>query len=483
MKRRRGGDSEDEREELARARRERARRARADLAAKAKGEKPDEGAKGEEKGAKPAEDAAAEEKGAKPAGDAKGERKEAEPGKDAKGSAESEKSERAKRREALKERDEARKRAEERKRPKSDKRETTRKRRSSRRDEPETDDGKKPKKARSKRDEEGSSGDEKRKREEGTKRKLPIAGKRVRGADAKPKRTRGAGAKPKRSRGAAANPKRSRGAKPSRASRTGKSALVAFKQGAAETGKRAHAAAPKAGNAVIGLVVGAFAIFFAGLGYVLRFLIAVYLLLAPPIRAALRFARRVIEAISRQVTPVRVLALVVAGAAVLLALSQFAVYRDISIGNDAYADGIQTVAPAPVRETADTGSAHSYLMVPLAAVSLIVLGAAMTGRWRLCRLIALAGVVAIAVGLLHDRPTGLDPGQEAELYTGVKATLLGGFYAQLFSGLLLTLSSLLLGRELRLAGAQRKRPARASRGSRVRRRLLRRNPGVEGARA
>ncbi len=185
-----------------------------------------------------------------------------------------------------------------------------------------------------------------------------------------------------------------------------------------------------------------------------------------------------IRAVSRQVTPVRVLALVVAAAAVLLALSQYADYRNISIGNDAYAEGVQTVAPPPVRETAETGSAHSYLMIPLAALSLVLLGAAMTGRWRLCRLIALAGLVAIAVGLIHDRPTGLDTGDLGLAYTGVKATLLGGFYAQLFSGLLLTLSSLLLGRELRLAGARR--PARASR---ARRKLLRRSPRVEGARA
>ncbi|MEZ5061268.1 MAG: hypothetical protein R2700_07085 [Solirubrobacterales bacterium] len=256
---------------------------------------------------------------------------------------------------------------------------------------------------------------------------------------------------------------------------------TALKRGAIETKGRIAKAAPKAGAGALNVLAAGFAIFFTALGFVLTGLIAVFRFLDGPVRAVLRAIRRAIDAVSRQVTPVRVLALVVAGAAILLALSQFAVYRNISIGNDAYAEGIQTVAPAPVAETADTGSAHSYLMVPLAAVALVLLGAALTGRWRLCRLIALAGLIAIAVGLIHDRSVGLDPGEEAIAYTGVEATLVGGFYAQLFSGLLLTLSSLLLGRELRLAGASR--PARASRGSRVRRRSLRRDPRVEGARA
>lgn len=262
------------------------------------------------------------------------------------------------------------------------------------------------------------------------------------------------------------------------AKRAGKGALVALKRGATETWSRARRTLPKLGSAAFGLIVGAFAIFFTGLGYALRALIAVYLRVAPPVSAALRLARRALDATSRLLTPARALAVVVAVAALLLALSQFADYRNISIGNDAYAEGLQTVAPAPVRETATTGSAHSYMMVPLVAIALILLGAALTGRWRLCRLIALIGVVAIAVGLIHDRPTGLDIGDAGLAYTGVKATLLGGFYAQLFSGLLLALSALLLGRELKLAGAAH--PARASRAWR---RLHRRDPRAEGARA
>ena len=89
----------------------------------------------------------------------------------------------------------------------------------------------------------------------------------------------------------------------------------------------------------------------------------------------------------------------------------------------------------------------------MALICLALLFAAVRGRrWQLCRLIALGGVAAIAVGLIIDRPAGLDPGDLDVVYTGVKANLLGGFYAQLFAGLLLAASALLLGREIRLAG-------------------------------
>jgi hypothetical protein len=273
-----------------------------------------------------------------------------------------------------------------------------------------------------------------------------------------------------------------RGPAGGRAKRLGAGLVPAARRGAKVARARALVLAPRVGQDLLRGLLVLFGIFFAVLAFVLNVAIAIWRIADGPVRALVGRLSRWTNAASRALTPTRVLALVVAGAIVLLALSQFADYRNISIGNDAYSGGIQTVAPAPVKETDATGSAHSYAMVPLAAVSLLLLGAAMTGRWRLCRLIALAGIAAIAVGLLHDRPTGLDPGERAVAYEGVKATLLGGFYAQLASGLLLTVSSLLLGRELRLAGATT--PARSKRTSRAPRRLrLRRRAGVEGASA
>lgn len=461
-RRRRKGSSAEEREDLARGRRERARRARTELAAKAQGEEPgdagasaedgDPAAKGKAKARKPgaadrkreerraarerllggkraqATRAEGAEKPSKPAGDAadrppaaaEGGKRSRQPGKDAEG--------------------------------RQPGRSTDAK---GSREPDESEDARRPERAAKK----GTPAKRSRRRLRGDREEPARAGRKR--AAKKGRRRRGGG----RRSGAAAK-------------RAGRGALVALKRGGAETGRRARGGAAKAGGVAGGLLVLAFTALFTALGFVFKVIVVAYRRIAPPLRKGLRLARRVIDAASLQVTPVRVLALVVAGAAILLALSQFAVYRSISIGNDAYADGIQTVAPAPVRETADTGSAHSYLMVPLAAAALVLLGAALTGRWRLCRLIALAGLAAIAVGLLNDRPAGLDPGADAVVYTGVEATLLGGFYAQLFSGLLLMLSSMLLGRELRAAGARS--PARAPRAGR---RSLRRQSGAEGARA
>lgn len=232
------------------------------------------------------------------------------------------------------------------------------------------------------------------------------------------------------------------------------------------------------GRMILSGLGAAYAIFFEALGFGLNFLIAIALLLAGPVRAGLRWFDRVLRFASAAATPIRVTSLVVACAAVLLALSQFADYRSVSIGTDAYAE-VNTAAPAPERERAETGSAHSYAMVPVAVISLLLLFATVYGRRRrLSLLIAGCGVIAIAVSLLIDRPAGLDPGELELAFDGVTTTLLGGFYAQLFAGVLLTASSLILGRELRLAAATKPAPSepRLSRN-----RLLKRPPKPKGA--
>jgi hypothetical protein len=239
---------------------------------------------------------------------------------------------------------------------------------------------------------------------------------------------------------------------------------------------------PRAGRAVLRAVLAFFVVFFALIGLVLRLAISAWRFARGPLRTALAALGRWTNAASRLVTPVRALTAVTALALVVLALTQFADYRSISIGNDNYAGGIQTVAPAPVTETDATGSAHSYLMIPLALVGLGLLAAAVTGRWRLCRAVALVGLVAVLVGLLHDRPAGLDTGDRPLEYEGVAATLVGGFYAQLAAGVLIMVSSLLLGRELRGSASAEPAP-RPSRTPSRRRIRLRRRAGVQGARA
>ncbi len=161
-----------------------------------------------------------------------------------------------------------------------------------------------------------------------------------------------------------------------------------------------------------------------------------------------------LAATSRAITPARGLLIAAIGCAALLGLSQFADYRGVAIGLDNYDAATSVVAPAPEVARAELGTAHSYLFVPagLIAVAILVI-ATVTRRWRLCRLAALVGVAAVAVSFAVDRPTGLDEGELAQSFAGAEAQLLGGFWAQVFAGIGLTVTSLLLGAELR--GGQR----------------------------
>lgn len=268
------------------------------------------------------------------------------------------------------------------------------------------------------------------------------------------------------------------------ASSAGKAFAAALKQGAADTrGRSKGVPSGLAKRALAGAAV-LFGIFFDLLSVVLNLAIAIWARVRGPLGSGIGLLRRASAGASRALTPIRALAAVACGAAVLLALSQFANYRGISVGTEAYAEVI-TVVGAPDREVSETGSAHGYAMVPLAIIALALIALAVRDRrWQLCRLIAAGGVAAIAVALIVDRPAGLDTGELAMRYQGVEARLLGGFYAQIFSGLLLATSAVLLGRELRLAGAPS--PIRRDRDrSREpgRRGLLRRAAKPEEARA
>jgi hypothetical protein len=157
-----------------------------------------------------------------------------------------------------------------------------------------------------------------------------------------------------------------------------------------------------------------------------------------------------LAAASRAITPARGLLIAAICCAVLLGLSQFADYRGIAIGVESYDETIAAVAPAPEVGRAELGTAHSYLMVPAALIAIALLAvAAATGRWRLCRLAVLIGLAAVLVSFLVDRPKGLEEGELAQAFASTEAQLLGGFWVQVFAGLGLAVTSLLLGIELR----------------------------------
>jgi hypothetical protein len=160
--------------------------------------------------------------------------------------------------------------------------------------------------------------------------------------------------------------------------------------------------------------------------------------------------------LDRHATPERVLVAVTIAAAACLALAQFEPYRGVDVGRPDYAD-VSTVAPPPQTGVADAGSAHAYVLLPLAAVAAaIAMLALVRRRWRLARLIAAAGAIGIIVSLAIDLPKGLEAGTAGVAFAGSKATMKEGFYVQLAASATLVGCGLLLGPYLRSA----ERPAR-----------------------
>jgi hypothetical protein len=195
-----------------------------------------------------------------------------------------------------------------------------------------------------------------------------------------------------------------------------------------------------------------------------RFLLAVFDRSHDAARGGLAF-------LERQATPQRVLVAVICAAAACLVYSQFVAFRAVEVGQAEYS-AVSSVAPAPQTDRIDAGEAHAYVMIPLAALCVaIALGALISGRWRLGRLISAIGLAGIAISLAIDLPKGLDAGTAGESFAGASATLTEGFYAQLAASAVLALCG------WSLATSERSRAGAARRLRRPRRRQPR--PGRE----
>jgi hypothetical protein len=172
------------------------------------------------------------------------------------------------------------------------------------------------------------------------------------------------------------------------------------------------------------------------------------------VRAAVRFGER-------EVTPARGLAVVALAASITLGASQFSVYRALEIGAPAYR-GVGNVAPAPERDRRSPRSAHGVAVLVIAIAALFVAAFAIGANWRLARLLIVLGMAVVLISLLVDARQGLREGLAATTYEGAKATLLGGFWAQLCSGVTLVISGPLLAVYLRDERAPRRaNPPRA----------------------
>jgi hypothetical protein len=143
---------------------------------------------------------------------------------------------------------------------------------------------------------------------------------------------------------------------------------------------------------------------------------------------------------SAAIDPVRAGALSCLVAAGLLIGSQFLDYRGVAVGAPLYQGQIAVDAPAPVTATAVTGTAHLWLLIPVAiGAGVLAVGMLRGGGRNLAIAIAALGLVTVAVALVVDLPKALDP-VNALPYSDATTRLLGGFWAQLSAGIALVVS-------------------------------------------
>src|ERR687898_914143 len=149
------------------------------------------------------------------------------------------------------------------------------------------------------------------------------------------------------------------------------------------------------------------------------------------------------EVLRRVVTPLRTAAFVGVAAAGALGGSQFADYRGVAVDASAYAGELGATVPVPITDKEAAGSAHLWILLPLAAVALCLVLAAYR-RPRLAGAVAICGVLGLAVAIVVDLPQGLDSGRAGIAYSGSEARLLEGFWAEVSASAALMLSGALL---------------------------------------
>jgi hypothetical protein len=177
----------------------------------------------------------------------------------------------------------------------------------------------------------------------------------------------------------------------------------------------------------------------------------------------------VIEATRRHVTPRSTVAFVGVAAAVGLAVSQFFDYHGVAVDAPNYAGEIGAIAGAPIVDRQSAGSAHLWILLPVAALAAVLIVAAYRGRPRLAGGVAICGLVGLAVAIAIDLPQGLDVGRAGLAFTGTEARLLQGFWAEVACSAVLILCGGLLGHYSRGVSRERRRrrgrPGRAARRS------------------
>jgi hypothetical protein len=165
----------------------------------------------------------------------------------------------------------------------------------------------------------------------------------------------------------------------------------------------------------------------------------------------------VVEATRRHVNPRSTVAFVGVCAAVGLGASQFFDYHGVAVDAPDYAGQIGSIAPVPITDRQTAGSAHLWILLPVAGLAAILIVAAYRGRPRLAAGVAVCGLIGLAVALAVDLPQGLEVGRPGLAFTGTQAQLLQGFWAEVASSAVLILCGGLLAHYSRGVTRERRR--------------------------
>jgi hypothetical protein len=176
-----------------------------------------------------------------------------------------------------------------------------------------------------------------------------------------------------------------------------------------------------------------------------------------PRALAIRASASVLRVAERTITPARGLAFVAVAAAITLGASQFVDYHAVEIGAPQYR-GVENVVSAPEVDQRSPRSAHGVSVLAIAVATLFVTALAVAKNWRLARFLLFLGAAVVVISIAVDVHQGLQEGTVGVAYEGAKAVLLGGFWAQLWSGVTLMLVGPLLAAQLR--GERRARRSR-----------------------
>ncbi len=181
----------------------------------------------------------------------------------------------------------------------------------------------------------------------------------------------------------------------------------------------------------------------------------------------------------RNVTPLSTVAFVGIAAAVGLGVSQFFDYHGVAVDAPNYAGEIGSTAPAPIVGTQAAGSAHLWVLIPVAVAAVVLNIGAYRGDRRLAGGVAICGLLGLAVALAIDLPQGLDAGRAGLAFSGSEAQLLQGFWAEVACSAVLVLCGGLLPLYSRGVAVERRGGWRAGPRRRVRREDGGISPGLQ----